>query len=141
VATSSVAAVSSTLPRIRETVVKGAPKTPAELREVLWRAFRVRIPDVKVCPTHSTPWRAFCDAFFAVAPVVVWKGSRGLAGKTFSLGLLTVAEGVFLGADVNLLGGSGQQSKLGLTYVSDNLRNSNIVSGGAQSDVVYEMRF
>ena len=85
--------------------------TPDELREVLWRAFRLRLPDVRVCE-HHTPWAAFCDAFFARAPVVVWKGLRGLAGKTFSLGLLTVAEGVFLGADVNLLGGSGQQSKL-----------------------------
>lgn len=139
-ATSSVAAARPTLPRIRETVVKGAPRTPAELREVLWRAFRVRVPDVKVCEHHSTPWAAFCDAFFARAPVVVWKGSRGLAGKTFSLGLLATASGLFLKADVNLLGGSGQQSKLGLKYVSDNLTESNIVAGGAVADVAHETR-
>ena len=76
----------------------------------LWESFGVKLPDVAVCEGHSTPWRAFCDAFFARSPVVVIKGSRGFSGKTTSLGLLALAEGALLGADVTLLGGSGQQS-------------------------------
>jgi hypothetical protein len=78
----------------------------------------LRIPNVQVCPGHSTPWRAFCDAFYAVSPVVVWKASRGFGGKSFLLSLLGDVEALTLGAEVNLLGGSGQQSKRVLETIS-----------------------
>ena len=70
----------------------------------------VQIPDLQVCPDHTTPWRAFADAFFARAPVSVWHGSRGFGGKTFLLALLGLTEAALLGTDVNVLGGSGEQA-------------------------------
>lgn len=85
-------------------------KTEPALREYVRRAFGVEIPDTKVCEHHTTPWRAFADAYFARSPVTVWKGSRGFSGKTFLLSLLSTIEGQCLGADVNLLGGSAEQS-------------------------------
>jgi hypothetical protein len=57
-----------------------------------------------VCPGHSTPWRAFCDAYFARTPVQVWVASRGFGGKSFLLSLLGLVEALTLGADTNLLG-------------------------------------
>jgi len=95
------------------------PKTPEELRDWLWQHLGVRIPDVQVCPNHSTPWRAFCDAFFGLHLVVIWKASRGLGGKTYLLSVLGDAEAVLLGADVTILGGSGEQSERVQEYVSD----------------------
>lgn len=82
-----------------------------ELRAFVRLAWGVTFPDVQVCPHHSTPWRAFCDAFFARAPVSVWKGSRGFGGKSFTLAVLGLTEAVALKANVNLLGGSGEQSR------------------------------
>jgi hypothetical protein len=57
------------------------------------------------------PFTAFADAYFARHPVVLWQGSRGLAGKSFLLATLAWLEMVALGAGVSLLGGSGAQSK------------------------------
>lgn len=73
-------------------------------------AFGVVIPNVPVCPNHSTPWKVFADSYFARAPVVVVKGSRGFAGKSHLMSVLGITEAITLGADVNVLGGSGQQS-------------------------------
>ena len=81
------------------------------LKEFLWIAWGVRIPDTLVCPHHTTPWRAFADAYFARSSVAVWKGSRGFSGKTFNLSLLGLTEAVTLKADVTILGGSGAQSE------------------------------
>jgi hypothetical protein len=86
------------------------PQTDDELRELVLRLWGVRIPDVQVCPNHTTPWRAFADAFFARSPVTVWKASRGFGGKTFLLAVLGLTEAVLLRSDVAVLGGSGQQS-------------------------------
>jgi len=69
------------------------------------------LPSVRVCPNHSTPLEAFLHAFYATTPVVVWKASRGFGGKSFLLSLLGDVLALALGAEVNLLGGSGQQSK------------------------------
>lgn len=85
--------------------------TEDTLRDFVWLAWGVRIPDKQVCPDHTTPWRAFCDAYFARSPVSVWWASRGFGGKTFLLSLLSLTEGVTLGCDANTLGGSGEQAK------------------------------
>jgi hypothetical protein len=53
---------------------------------------------------------AFVEAFYANYPMIVWKGSRGLAGKTTLLALLGHMETIALGASVVILGGSGEQS-------------------------------
>ena len=41
----------------------------------------------------------------------VWKASRGLGGKSFLLSILACTEAATLAADVNILGGSGEQAK------------------------------
>jgi hypothetical protein len=83
----------------------------ATLKDFVRIAWGVNIPDVQVCANHTTPWRAFADAYFARYPVTVWHGSRGFAGKSFTLATLGLTEAVTLKADVNILGGSGAQSK------------------------------
>ncbi len=86
-------------------------ETEADLALYIERAHGLRIPDVQVCPNHSTPWRAFCDAYFGRNPACVWKASRGFGGKSVLLALLSTVEASTLNADVTLLGGSGQQSQ------------------------------
>lgn len=85
--------------------------TEAVLKQYVEAAYGVRIPNTQVCPHHSTPWRAFADAYFARHPVDVWVGSRGFSGKSFTLALLGLVEAQTLKIDVNLLGGSGEQAK------------------------------
>jgi len=82
-----------------------------ELRLFVRKAWGVQIPDVQVCPNHTTPWRAFADAYFARDSVSVWKASRGLGGKSYLLALLGLTEAATLKANVNILGGSGEQSE------------------------------
>lgn len=83
----------------------------------LWYSVKIltgiEIPRVAVCVDkgHVAPFTAFADAYFARHSMSIWKGSRGLAGKTLMLGLLGWMETVFLGANGAILGGSGEQSK------------------------------
>ncbi len=93
------------------------PQTNEELKTYLWSSFQVRIPDTQVCPNHSTPFRAFADAYFARHPVILWEGSRGFAGKSYLLALLSHIEADTLSAEVSLLGGSGEQSARVLEYL------------------------
>ncbi|MCP4712237.1 MAG: hypothetical protein GY869_26745 [Planctomycetes bacterium] len=88
----------------------------ATLKQFIKVTWGVTIPDTQVCPNHSTPWQAFCDAYFARSSVSVWKASRGFGGKSYLLALLGLTEAVTLAADVNILGGSGQQSDNVLSY-------------------------
>lgn len=85
-------------------------KTETDLRDFVRLAFGISIPDVQMCPNHSTPWRAFCSAYFARSPVEIWEASRGFGGKSFLLAILGLTEAVTLKCDVNILGGSGEQS-------------------------------
>jgi hypothetical protein len=91
------------------------------LRDFIRLAFGIRIPDTVVVPGHSTPWRAFCDAYFARDSVVVWKASRGFGGKSYLLALLGLTEALTLKANVKVLGGSGAQSKNVQDYISTEL--------------------
>lgn len=86
------------------------PQTDDELWELIYTLWGVKIPRTPVCPDHSTPFAALAEAFFGRAPVSVWKASRGLGGKSRTLAYLTLTEAVILGAEVNILGGSGAQS-------------------------------
>lgn len=92
------------------------PQNDEQLKAYLWDQFQIRIPDTCVCPNHTTPFRAFADAYFARFPVTVWKASRGLGGKSFLLALLGHCEADTLGAEVTILGGSGEQSLRVLEY-------------------------
>lgn len=115
-----------TIATLNEPILKPAeihefhlPITSEEtLKTFIWQCFGVVIPNTVVIPGHSTPWRAFCDAYFAVNRVVVWKASRGFGGKSFLLALLTLVEAMTLKCDVSILGGSGQQSKKVQSYIS-----------------------
>ena len=86
------------------------PKNDDELWWWVYATWGVRIPRHKVCPNHVAPFTAFADAFFARAPVMIWKASRGFGGKTQLISLLGMSELVALGAFVTILGGSGAQS-------------------------------
>lgn len=94
-----------------------APQNDKELKAYLWFKFNVRIPDTQVCPNHSTPFRAFADAYFARFGVTVWKASRGLGGKSYLLALLGHCEANILAADVTILGGSGEQALRVIEYL------------------------
>jgi len=102
-----------------EVHVFGKIETEEQLRDFVFQAFGVRIPDVQVCEDHTTPWRAFADAYFARSPNAVWKASRGFGGKSFLLALLALTEALTLKCNVNVLGGSGEQSDRVLEYTSD----------------------
>jgi len=93
--------------------------TEEELGEFVRLAWGVEFPRTRVCAKHSTPWQAFCDAYFARYPVIVVHGSRGLAGKSFLLAVLGLTEAVTLGANVNVLGGSGEQSRRVLDHMRE----------------------
>ena len=91
--------------------------TENDLQRYVKDRFGVSIPDTQVCPNHSTPWRAFADAYFARSVVGVWKASRGFGGKSYLLSVLGLTEAATLGVDVNVLGGSGEQSQRVLAHM------------------------
>lgn len=93
------------------------PSSDAELKEFLLKSFGVCLPDSQICANHSTPFRAFAEAYFARFPVLVWKASRGLGGKSYLLSLLGHCEADTLTADVTILGGSGEQAARVLEYL------------------------
>ena len=64
-----------------------------------------------MCEEHCAPFDAFADAFFAESPISVWKASRGFGGKSLMLATLGYVESTVLSANVNILGGSGEQSE------------------------------
>lgn len=82
-----------------------------DLRFYLRAVWGIRLPDVSVCEGHSNPWDAFCDVYFGNAPAVVWEGSRGFAGKSFTMATLGLACAHGRGAFVNILGGSLEQAQ------------------------------
>lgn len=94
-----------------------APHNDAELKVYLKQTFGITIPDTQVCPNHTTPFRAFSDAYFARFNVTVWQASRGFGGKSYLLALLGHIEADTLGAEVTILGGSGEQSTRVLEYL------------------------
>jgi len=126
---------------LREWVFDLPLQTEAELRLFVRHAFGVTIPDTQVCEHHTTPWRAFADAFFARSPVSVWKASRGFGGKSYLLSLLTVVEAAALKADVSILGGSGEQSKRVLDHMRAFWAYEAAPKQLLAGDVAREMRF
>lgn len=89
-----------------------------ELAEWVEHTFGVRLVEGSCCAGHASPLDAFAAAYFAENPVVVWKASRGLGGKTVMLALLGLTKAVTLGTGVTLLGGSGEQSQRVMGYMT-----------------------
>jgi hypothetical protein len=87
------------------------PETDDELYHLIQILWGATIPRTPVCPEHSTPFAALAEAYFGRSPVSVWVGSRGMGGKSRTLAYLALTEAVLLGAEINLLGGSFEQSR------------------------------
>lgn len=94
------------------------PRSPKALQLWMHRVLGLWVSDVR-CKCHgSSPLDALWAAYSAEATRVVWKGSRGLSGKTVLLAGLALCENITLGAGVSLLGGSGEQSRRVHEYMS-----------------------
>ena len=91
------------------------PRDKQELAEQLEVLFGMNLADMPVCSGHSSPLDAIAASYFAESPVVVWVASRGFGGKTKLLSALAKLE-LLRGANVNLLGGSGEQSRRIMAY-------------------------
>lgn len=97
--------------------------TEDELKRFVNTLFGITIPDTVVVPGHTTPWRAFADAYFARSSIAVWVASRGFGGKSFLLALLGLTEALTWDANVKILGGSGAQSRNVQNYISTDFYN------------------
>jgi len=86
------------------------PKTEDELWWMTQALWGHKIPRTKVCPDHDAPFDAFVTAYFSREPQILIHGSRGLAGKSRTLSILGLTKAAIMGADVNILGGSLNQS-------------------------------
>lgn len=91
-------------------ILDRAPKNDEELWWLTQALWGHKIPRTKVCPDHDAPFDAFSTAYWAREPQILIHGSRGLAGKSRTLSILGLTEAAVLGSDVNILGGSLNQS-------------------------------
>lgn len=116
-------------------------RTEQNLKDFVRLAFGVSIPNTQVCENHSTPWRAFCDAYFAKCSTSVWKASRGFGGKTFLLAILALTEALTLKANSTVLGGSGEQSQRVLDHLTKFWQYPDAPRHLLKSDIAKEMKF
>src|SRR3954470_12855838 len=91
-------------------VLGRGPKTDGELYELVKTLWGITIPRHKVCPDHNAPFEAFSDAYFGRSPSALIHGSRGLSGKSRLMSILGLTVAEVKGADVNIVGGSLNQS-------------------------------
>ena len=75
---------------IRE-LQEAVPQNDDELHHWVKEILGVESPRKACCSGHRAPFEAFADAYFARAPISIWKASRGFGGKSFLLGLLSIA--------------------------------------------------
>jgi len=100
----------------RKAQARVRPADDDELHAWVRAHLGVTIPRRACCPGHVAPFDAFADAYFARSSMSVWLASRGFGGKSFLLALLALTEAVTLGAEVNVLGGSADQSENVVRY-------------------------
>jgi hypothetical protein len=91
-------------------VLGRGPRTDAELYELVKTLWGITIPRHKVCEDHDAPFDAFATAYFNRMPSVLMHGSRGLSGKSRLMSILGLTKAAVLGSDVNIVGGSLNQS-------------------------------
>lgn len=99
-----------TQPGYSQFVLKRLPQDDDELWWLVFALWGYRIPRQRVCSNHVAPFDAFAEAFFAREQAAIWKASRGLGGKSRTLGILGLTEATLLGCEVSILGGSASQS-------------------------------
>ena len=87
-----------------------SPETDDELYELVKALWGITIPRHKVCADHDAPFDAFADAYFNRMPQILIHGSRGLCGKSRLMCILGLTKAAVLGSDVNIVGGSLNQS-------------------------------
>lgn len=92
-------------------VLDRGPKNEEELWWLTQALWNHRIPRTKVCPDHDAPFDAFATAYFSREPQILIHGSRGLAGKSRALSILGLTKAAVMGSDVNIVGGSLNQSQ------------------------------
>lgn len=90
---------------------RGMIRDERTLYQFVQMTFGVAIPCTPVCPGHCSPWDVFRDAYWGLHPVMVVKASRAFGGKSFNMSTLGNIEAITLGAEVNILGGSGEQAR------------------------------
>jgi hypothetical protein len=86
------------------------PRTDDELYELVKILWGITIPRHKVCDDHDAPFDAFAEAYFRRSPSILIHGSRGLSGKSRLMSILGLTVAGVLGSDVNIVGGSLNQS-------------------------------
>ena len=91
-------------------VLGRGPRTDDELYELVKALWGITIPRHKVCDDHDAPFDAFATAYFNREPQILIHGSRGLSGKSRLLSILGLTKAAVLGSDVNIVGGSLNQS-------------------------------
>lgn len=91
-------------------VFKRMPRTDGELWAFIRAVWGIAVPRVNVCPDHIAPFDALAEAYFGRTPLSIWRASRGLGGKSFMLGTLSLTEAVTYGVEITVLGGSAAQS-------------------------------
>jgi hypothetical protein len=92
-------------------VLERGPKNEEELWYLTQALWGHKIPRTKVCTDHQAPFEAFVTGYFSREPQTLIHGSRGLAGKSRLLSILGMTKAAVLGADVNIVGGSLNQSE------------------------------
>lgn len=92
-------------------VLERGPRTEEELWYLTQALWGHKIPRQKVCPDHDAPFDAFVTAYFSREPQILIHGSRGLSGKSRLLSILGLTKAAVLGSDVNIVGGSLNQSQ------------------------------
>lgn len=91
-------------------VLGRAPRTDDELYECVKALWGITIPRHKTCSDHNAPFEAFATAYFNREPQILIHGSRGLSGKSRLLSILGLTKAAITGSDVNIVGGSLNQS-------------------------------
>lgn len=115
------------------------PHGDDELYQVVQSFWGVTIPRGKYCPHHQAPFDAFATAFFAREPQVLCLGSRGLSGKSQLMSVLGITMGVIWGTDVNIVGGSENQSQNVLEHIRRAWESPGAPRQMIKSDAVQKM--
>ncbi|MCP4593332.1 MAG: hypothetical protein GY842_21565 [bacterium] len=113
---------------------RSRPRSRADLKRYVKIFLGIDVPDVKLCPDHSSPmdylWRSFnvdfddgscrtnrTDGTYSNADCIVWANRAG--GKTELAAVATLLDGLFKpDCQIRILGGSGEQSSRMYEYLT-----------------------